>query len=112
MVRVRYTLGFCRLYGIEFPPNVWKDVNAVVANKVRNATGWETEGEEPVVEETVEEVEEVVEEAVEETSDDTDLSTLTKKELQGLCDEAGLTYKSLDTKATLISLLDSGDEEE
>ena len=119
MVKVRYTLGFCRLYGIEFPPNVWKDVNAVIANKVRDAHGWETEGEEPVVEETVEEVEEVeevveevAEETEEETSDDTDLSTLTKKELQALCDDLGLSYKSLDNKAALLTLLASVDSEE
>lgn len=107
MVRVRYTAGFCRVYGIEFHPMRWTEVSDTIVKRVENSADWDVEGAEPV-----EEVVEVVEEAVEETSDDTDLSALTKKELQGLCDEAGLTYKSLDTKAALISLLDSGDEEE
>ena len=33
MVRVRYTLGLVRLYGIEFPPNVWKEVGPVILTK-------------------------------------------------------------------------------
>ena len=42
--------------------------------------------------------------------EEVDLSKLTKKQLQALCDEAWLSYKAFDTKSTLISLL--SDEEE
>tara|TARA_B100000287_G_C20291897_1_gene646229 strand:- start:11 stop:373 length:363 start_codon:yes stop_codon:yes gene_type:complete len=119
MARVRYTLGLVRLYGIEFPPNVWKEVGPVILTKVRGAEGWEIENEtleestEEVLEETVvEETEELVEEAVEESDEESDgeeesvdLSLLTKKELQALCDEKGLEYKKLDSKATLLELL-------
>jgi rRNA maturation endonuclease Nob1 len=102
MVRIRYTLGFARLYGKEFFQNVWTDANAQMVLKVTGALGWEVEGQEPV-EEIVETVEEVVDETI-------DLSTLTKKELQALCDERGLEYKAFDNKSVLISLL--SDEEE
>jgi hypothetical protein len=116
MVRVKYLGGFCRLYGQEFYTSLgWYEVNNTVYLRVRGSPEWLVEGEEESVEE-VEEVEEVVEEAAEETeeetSDETDLSTLTKKELQALCDEAGLSYKSLDNKAALLSLLESVDSEE
>ena len=116
MVRVKYLGGFCRLYGQEFYTSLgWYEVNNTVYLRVRGSPEWLVEGEEESVEE-VEEVEEVVEEAVEEpeeeTSDETDLSTLSKKDLQALCDEADLTYKSLDNKAALISLLEGNDEEE
>lgn len=120
MTRVRYTLGFARLYGVEFPPNKWVEVGQTILTKVRNANGWEIESEaleesvEEVLEETVvEETEELVEEAVEESSEESedeeesvDLSLLTKKELQALCDEKGLEYKKLDNKSTLLKLLE------
>ena len=115
MVRIRYTLGTVRLYGITFERNVWTEATPQMLIKIKREKGWEVEGEE-VVEETVketlkEEIEEVVEEATEEVVDETiDLSTLTKKELQALCNEKGLEYKAFDTKSTLISLL--SDEEE
>ena len=112
-MRVRYMLGFCRIYGKEFHPQVWTEVGEKFVRKVQNADGWEIEGEEPevvleeVIEEVIEEEEEVIE--VEEDSDEEeglDLTTLTKKELQALCDEQGLSYKSLDNKSTLIGLLE------
>ena len=106
MVEVRYTLGTCRIYGREYG-RTWQEVNAQVLLKVRNAAGWEIRGEE--VEETVEVVE-AVEETVEVVDETVDLSTLTKKDLQALCDEKGLEYKAFDNKSVLISLL--SDEEE
>ena len=111
MVRVRYTLGMVRLYGVEFPPNVWKEVGATILCKVRNADGWEVEGDtlKEVVEEVVEKAEELVEETVEETVEEeesVDLSLLTKKQLQKLCDEKGLEYKKLDNKTALLALLE------
>tara|TARA_Y100000004_G_scaffold124454_1_gene139937 strand:- start:766 stop:1098 length:333 start_codon:yes stop_codon:yes gene_type:complete len=110
MVEVRYTLGTCRIYGREYG-RAWQEVNAQVLLKVRNAAGWEIRGEETVeeIEETVEVVE-AVEETVEVVDETVDLSTLTKKELQALCDEKGLEYKAFDNKSVLISLL--SDEEE
>jgi len=106
LVRVRYTLGNCRIYGKEYG-RTWTEASAQVVLKVSGANGWEIEGaEEPVLEATVEEVLETVEVVDEEI----DLSKLTKKELQALCDEAGHSYKAFDTKSTLISLL--SDEEE
>ena len=124
--RVKYLGGFCRLYGREYYTDLgWYEVNETTYMSVRNAPDWEVEGlEESAEEETVEEeVEELVEEVVEETteeaeeeteeeaeeSDEVDLTTLSKKELQALCDERELKYKSLDNKAALISLLE-GDE--
>lgn len=112
MPRIRYTLGFARLYGREFPNGVWVEANAQMVHKVSGAVGWEIEGEE--IAETVEVVEETIEEVVEETvevvDEVIDLSKLTKKELQALCDEKGLEYKAFDNKSVLISLL--SDEEE
>ena len=111
MVRIRYTLGTVRLYGKTFERNVWTEATPQMLFKIDKVKGWEVEGEE-VVEETFDkEIEEVVEEATEEVVDETiDLSTLTKKELQALCDERGLEYKAFDNKSVLISLL--ADEEE
>jgi hypothetical protein len=101
MVEVRYTLGMCRIYGREYH-SAWTEVNPQVLLKIRGAKGWEIRGE--TIEETVEEViEEVIDEVVE-------LTTLTKKALQSLCDEQGLEYKAFDNKSTLVSLL--SDEEE
>ena len=99
MVKVRYMLGFCRLYGIPFHPQVWTEVNNTIASRVSNSDGWEVEGQD------TEESTEVVDESI-------DLSTLSKAELKALCDEQGIVYKSLDTKATLISFLQTDDEEE
>ena len=115
MARIRYTLGTVRLYGKTFERNVWTEATPQMLFKIDKVEGWEVEGEE-VVEELVEvtlekEIEEVVEEATEEVVDETiDLSTLTKKELQALCNERGLEYKAFDNKSVLISLL--SDEEE
>jgi len=116
LVQVRYTLGMCRLYGREYN-NLWQEANQTVLIKIRGAEGWEIrdasvveETVEDVVEETTEEVVEEVVETVEEVDEVLDLSKLTKKELQALCDEKGLEYKAFDAKRTLISLL--SDEEE
>jgi len=109
MVRVRYMEGFCRLYGIEFHPLIWTEVNNTVRVKVQNSSAWEVEGAEPVVEEVVEEA---IEETVEEVVDvSIDLSSLSKSELKALCDDQGLEYKSMSTKAILIELLQTDDEE-
>ena len=115
MVQVRYTLGVCRIYGREYNRG-WTEASPQVLLKIRNAKGWEIR-DESVVEETVEETVEVPEATVEEVletvevvDEEVDLSKLSKKELQALCDEAGLSYKAFDTKSTLISLL--SDEEE
>lgn len=107
LTQVRYTLGVCRIYGREYSTS-WVEASPQVLIKVRNANGWEIREEETVevAEATVEEVIETVEVVDEEV----DLSKLTKKQLQALCDEAGLSYKAFDTKSTLISLL--SDEEE
>ena len=37
--------------------------------------------------------------------------SMTKSELQSLCDERGLEYSKLDTKSTLLGLLSSEEEE-
>jgi len=109
-----------RIFGKEFAPNMWYEVSDRIARKVQGAQGWEIEDEtleesvEEVLEETVEEeTEELVEEETEELDEESDdeeesvdLSLLTKKELQALCDEKGLEYKKLDNKATLLELLE------
>jgi|6_EtaG_2_1085325.scaffolds.fasta_scaffold46220_3 hypothetical protein len=101
MVRVRYLGGFCRIFGREYHTSRgWYEVNESVLKKVRNAPNWEVEGAEPVVEEV---------EVVEETSDDTDLESLSKKELQAMCDELGISYRKLDSKSVLLSSLQSVD---
>ena len=120
MVRVRYLKGFCRVYGKEFYPNMWTEVPDDWLPRLSNDSDWEIETEE-TVEETTELVEESLEETVEETlvveeeesSDEAQEEpslSMTKKELQALCDEKGLEYSKLDTKSTLLGLL-SGEEE-
>ena len=119
MVRVRYLKGFCRVYGKAFYPNMWTEVPDDWLPRLSNDSDWEIETEE-TVEETTELVEESLEETVEETlvveeetSDEAQEEpslSMTKKELQALCDEKGLEYSKLDTKSTLLGLL-SGEEE-
>tara|TARA_R110000737_G_scaffold334365_1_gene352568 strand:+ start:277 stop:624 length:348 start_codon:yes stop_codon:yes gene_type:complete len=115
-MEVRYTLGMCRLYGKEYN-GIWTEVNDQVLMKIKGALGWEIRDESVVEEKAIEVVEEVVEVTVEEILETVeivdeviDLSKLTKKELQALCNEQGLEYKAFDTKNTLLSLL--SDEEE
>jgi len=98
----------CRLYGKEYN-NLWVEANHTVLIKIKGAEGWEIR-DESLVEEPVEATVEEVLETVEVVDEEVDLSKLSKKELQALCDEAGLSYKAFDTKSTLISLL--SDEEE
>ena len=114
MVRVRYLKGFCRVYGKEFYPNMWTEVPDDWLPRLSNDKDWEIED---LTEETTELVEETVEETLvveEEQSSDEALEepslSMTKKELQALCDEKGLEYSKLDTKSTLLGLL-SGEEE-
>ena len=116
MVRVRYLKGFCRVYGKAFYPNMWTEVPDDWLPRLSNDKDWEIETEE-TVEETTELVEETVEETLvveeEESSDEAQEEpslSMTKKELQALCDEKGLEYSKLDTKSTLLGLL-SGEEE-
>ena len=111
MVRIRCVTASARIYGQWFSQYVWEEATPQMVAKVKGANGWEIE-DEPLVEETLDkEIEEVVEEATEEVVDETiDLSKLTKKELQALCNERGLEYKAFDNKSVLISLL--ADEEE
>ena len=116
MVRVRYLKGFCRVYGREFYPNMWTEVPDDWLPRLSNDAGWEIEGE--TTEETTETVEETVEETVvveeEESSDEAQQEpslSMTKSELQALCDERGLEYSKLDTKSTLLGLLSSEEEE-
>ena len=114
MVRVRYLKGFCRVYGKEFYPNMWTEVPDDWLPRLSNDKDWEIEGlteetTEETVEETVEETLVVEEETSDEAQEEPSLS-MTKKELQALCDEKGLEYSKLDTKSTLLGLL-SGEEE-
>ncbi len=104
MVRVRYLNGFCRVYGKEFYPNLWTEVPDDWLPRLSNDSDWEIE-----TEETVEETLVVEEETSDEAQEEPSLS-MTKKELQALCDEKGLEYSKLDTKSTLLGLL-SGEEE-
>lgn len=115
MVKIRCVTASARIYGHWFSQYVWEEATPQMVAKVKGANGWEIQDdeviEEPVVETLEKEIEEVVEETTEEVVDETiDLSTLSKKELQVLCDEKGLEYKAFDTKSKLISLL--ADEEE
>lgn len=101
MVKVRYLGGFCRLFGKEYHTSRgWYDVNEQIVKKIQNAPDWEIQSAEPIVEEV---------EVVEETSDDTDLTSLTKKELQAMCDELGISYRKLDSKSMLLTSLQSVD---
>ena len=102
----------------------WYEVDENMYLKVRNAPDWVVEGE--TAEETVEEVvndsveEEVVEEATaEEAEDNTDdasdapsLDSMNKSELKAYLDEAGVEYDSSLTKAKLLALANSLEEEE
>tara|TARA_Y100000593_G_scaffold74210_1_gene136474 strand:- start:5055 stop:5432 length:378 start_codon:yes stop_codon:yes gene_type:complete len=125
MVKVRLLWGYCVIYGVEYYPHMgWVDVDNKTYLKVRQSDRWEVEGE--TAEETVEEVvddsveEEVVEETVaEEAEDNTDdasdapsLDSLNKAELKAYLDEAGVEYDSSLTKAKLLELAISLDEEE
>ena len=112
MVRVRYVNGFCRIYGKEFYPNMWTEVPDDWLPRLSNDNGWEIEGE--TTEETTETVEETVVVEEEESSDEAQQEpslSMTKSELQALCDERGLEYSNLDTKSTLLGLLSSEEEE-
>jgi len=120
MVRVRYMKGFCRIYGRPFYPEKWTEVPDDWLPRLSNDKDWEIETSEETseetteVEETVEEtVEEIVEVEEEESSDEAQQEpslSMTKKELQSLCDDRGIEYSKLDTKSTLLGLL-SGEEE-
>ena len=115
--RVKYLGGFCRLYGQEFRASMgWYEVDENMYLKVRNAPDWVVEGEEAAetVEETVDEVVEETDEA-EDNSDDassTPLDSMNKSELKAYLDEAGVEYESSLTKAKLLALANSLDEEQ
>lgn len=104
-MRVYRKNGLVRIYGREFNGGNWYDIPDAWLGKVDNDE-WIIEGQEPL-----EEV--LVEESEANADDDSNLSSLTKKELQALCDDRGISYKTLDSKATLVDLLsNSADEEE
>ena len=92
---------------------MWTEVPDDWLPRLSDDKDWEIED---LTEETTELVEETVEETLvveEETSDEAleePSLSMTKKELQALCDEKGLEYSKLDTKSTLLGLL-SGEEE-
>ena len=93
---------------------MWTEVPDDWLPRLSNDKDWEIED---LTEETTELVEETVEETLvveeEESSDEAPEEpslSMTKKELQALCDEKGLEYSKLDTKSTLLGLL-SGEEE-
>jgi CO dehydrogenase/acetyl-CoA synthase beta subunit len=110
---------FCRYEGRDWSGKVWRDVPERVALQVAHLSDWEVEGltktvvveETPVVEEVVEESE-VVEETNDEDSPIEPSMTMTKAELQQMCDDAGIAYESSDSKRALLTLLTTVGEEE
>ena len=107
-MRVYRKNGLVRIYGREFNGGNWYDMPDSWLNKVNNDE-WIIEGQEEAP------LEEVLVEKSEANADDeesTDLSSLTKKELQALCDDREISYKNLDSKATLVDLLSSSADEE
>ena len=99
-------------FGITFQRGFWYDIADDMAQAVSKSANFELKQEEgspsPVSTSTVEEV--IEEEVIEEES--LDYSSMTKKELQAHLTSLAIPFKKFDSKASLLDLVLSLDEEE